>query len=189
METPLCERCTADLRPVALMAGNALYVEAAGAYDGRLREAVLALKRGERAYLDPLARLVAARLPGAVELVPAVTTRRRANGRGFDQARELAERAARITGASVADVLVKHGGPQRGGGRADRLAARGRFALRADAMLPGEAILIDDVMTTGATLRDAAATLALAGVVVAGAVVVAHAPRETSAAGRESHEA
>ncbi len=173
------------------MAGHRLYVEAAGVYEGELRAAVLALKRGERTYLDPLARLIAARLPGAVALVPAVTTRRRANVRGFDQARELAVRAAALTGAAVADVLVKHGGPQRGGNRADRLAASGRFGLRADAVLPEEAVLVDDVMTTGATLRDAAAALARAGVVVSGAVVVAHAPPggETSVAGRESHEA
>lgn len=189
-DVALCERCAASLRPIALMAGQRLYVEAAGAYEGDLRAAVLALKRGERAYLDPLAGLVAARLPGAVDLVPAVTTRRRANLRGFDQARELATRAAALRGGRVADVLVKHGGPQRGGNRTARLTASGRFAVRPGATLPEEAILIDDVMTTGATLRDAAATLARAGVVVAGAVVVAHAPpRETSAAGRESHEA
>jgi orotate phosphoribosyltransferase len=45
-------------------------------------------------------------------------------------------------------------------------------------------------MTTGATLRDAAAALARAGVEVSGAVVVAHAPRrETFAPGGASHEA
>ena len=48
------------------MAGRGLYVEAAGIYDGDLRAAVLALKRGERAYLLPLARLIAARASAIV---------------------------------------------------------------------------------------------------------------------------
>ncbi len=190
MDVALCSQCTADCRTTALMAGPGLYVEAAAAYAGHVRAAVLAMKRGERAFLDPLAALIAARVPDGSVLVPAVTTGRRANERGFDQARELASRAALLRGGVVADVLRKHGAAQRGGNRAARLGARDRFEVRAQAALPSAAILVDDVMTTGATLRDAAAALARAGVEVSGAIVVAHAPlRETSAAGRESDEA
>ncbi len=124
MDVALCAACTADCRTTALMAGPGLYVEAAAPYEGNVRAAVLAMKRGERAYLDPLAALVAARVPECSVLVPAVTSRRRANERGFDQARELALRAARLRSGSVADVLCKRGAAQRGGTRATRLASR-----------------------------------------------------------------
>ena len=89
MDTALCATCTAIREPVAVRIGE-LNVAAAAAYDGHVRAAVLAMKRGERAYLDPLAHLLATRLPPGATVVPVVTTRRRAAERGFDQARELA---------------------------------------------------------------------------------------------------
>jgi predicted amidophosphoribosyltransferase len=158
-------------------------VHAASSYDGLIRDAILALKRGERAYLDPLAALMSPLVPFGVAVVPLTTTRRRAAERGFDQARELAHRVCAARDGWVADVLHKRGAAQHGRGRGERLGAAGRFGLRARAELPDRALLLDDVITTGATLRDAAATLWEAGCDVTGAVVLARTPpgRETSA--------
>ena len=167
------------------MAGE-LPVRAACVYAGAGADAIRSMKRGERAYLDPLAALVAQLVPASAVLVPAVTLRRRAAERGFDQARELVRRAAAISGASVADVLVKRGRAQRGLGRAARLAARGRFRLRAGVPVPPQALLLDDVVTTGATLADAAAALRAAGCRVTGAVVIAARIGETSGGAAES---
>lgn len=179
-DTGLCAACAAGARSrrVAL---DGLTVHAAGEYAGCVRDAILALKRGERACLDPLAALAAPFVPHGSLLVPVTTTRRRAAARGFDQARELALRIAGLRSGTCADVLRKHGAAQRGLGRGDRLVARGRFALRPGAAVPPAALLIDDVVTTGATLRDAAAALTAAGCRVRGAVVVAATPpgRET----------
>ncbi len=181
----LCPACAAMARPVAVSL-DGLAVGAAGDYEGAVREAILAMKRGERAYLDPLAALLAPLIePGSI-IVPVATTRKRAAQRGFDQGRELARRVAEIRSATCEDVLVKRGGAQRGLGRGERLQAEGRFAVRRGALVPSSAVLLDDVVTTGATLHDAASALAAAGCSVDGAVVVARTPpgRETQRGGR-----
>lgn len=153
-----------------------LSVAVAFDYAGIVREAVVAMKRGERAYLDALAALTAPLVPRGAVLVPVPTTRRRVAERGFDQTRELARRIGAERAAVVAEILEKHGAAQRGLGRRARLDARGRFTVRSGAVVPPVAVLFDDVLTTGATLRDAAAALRTAGCMVSHAVVVAQAP-------------
>ncbi len=173
-DVALCAECVV-VAPADVVAGR-VAVRAAVAYDGLVRAAIVAMKRGERAYLAPLAGLVAPLVPRGAVLVPVRTTRRRAAERGFDQARELATRVAGLRDGTVADVLRKRGGAQRGLGRRDRLAASGRFGLIRGREIPVAAMLVDDVVTTGATLADAAAALAAAGCRVTGAVVVARTP-------------
>ncbi len=183
-ETALCPNCTAAVRP-ANVAVEGIAVRSAADYGGVVRDAILALKRGERAYLDPLAALLAPLVPRGSVLVPVPTTHRRAAERGFDQARELALRVARERNGTCAAVLRKRGTAQHGLARSARLLTHGRYALLPGCAVPTSALLIDDVVTTGATLRDAAAALAAAGCRVSGAVVVARTPagRETSGRG------
>jgi predicted amidophosphoribosyltransferase len=189
-ETALCAACASRARPQRIEL-DGLTVLAAGDYDGAVREAILGLKRGERAYLDALAVLIAPLVAPGAAIVPVTTTRRRAAERGFDQAFELARRVARLRGGTCLLLLQKRGAAQHGRSRAARLGARDRFALRAGAVVPGAALLLDDVVTTGATLCDAAATLAVAGCRVTGAVVVARTPagRETPRSGERLVEA
>ena len=181
----LCSACAASAQPVAVVL-DGLAVGAASDYEGAVRDAILAMKRGERAYLDPLAALLAPLVEAGSIIVPVATTRQRAAERGFDQGRELARRVADIRSATYDDVLVKRGAAQRGMGRSERLKAEGRFTVRGGALVPSRAVLLDDVLTTGATLRDAVAALAAAGCSVEGAVVVARTPpgRETPRGGR-----
>lgn len=188
-EAALCAACASAAKPQHFTLGG-IAIRAAALYDGQVRSAVIALKRGERAYLDPLAALLEPLVASGVPIVPLPTTRRRAAERGFDQARELARRLA-SRGAAVADILAKRGGAQRGRGRNERLTARGRFAVRPHVPVPSTAFLLDDVVTTGATLLDAARVLEAAGCRIAGAVVVARTlpGRETPRAGRRLVEA
>jgi predicted amidophosphoribosyltransferase len=151
-------------------------VRAAGSYEGVFRQAIVALKGGERAYLEPFAALLADLIAAGVPLIPLPTSRRRQAARGFDQAVELARRVAALHGSVCCEVLVKRGIAQRGLNRRDRLEAGGRFRLRTGAVLPELAIVIDDVVTTGATLADGIATLRAAGVAVIGGAVLARTP-------------
>ncbi len=146
---------------------------AIGAYEGALRRAVVAMKRGERDPLDTFAELLAARAPLDGVLIPLPTLRARIVERGFDQSVELARRVALRRGIACAELLVKHGRAQERRTRRERLAATGRFRLRARVVLPACVTLLDDVCTTGATARDAARVLRAAGVDVRGIVVLA----------------
>lgn len=80
--------------------------------------------------------------------------------RGFDHMEAIARRLGEVSGVPVLDALVKHGsGDQRKLGRHGRLAqAEGLYEVVAD-VVGGRILLIDDVVTTGATVRAAAAAL------------------------------
>ena len=170
----LCAACAPGSAGRVAFVLESLPGVALGPYDGTLREAIVAMKRGERDLLDAFAALLDA-VPVTGTLVPLPTTRRRANDRGFDQSVVLARKMAARRGLAWAHVLEKRGDPQVGLGRRGRLAAAGRFRVRDSAPLPVTATLIDDVCTTGATTRDAEAVLRAAGVTVAGLIVLARA--------------
>ncbi|MDS1270421.1 ComF family protein [Lipingzhangella sp. LS1_29] len=169
---------------------------ASGPYAGRVRQIVLAYKRrGYRAVVPVLGAALAVVLVAQVRLVSVPGSRtptlvpipaRGATYRrlGYDPVLELARAtavAAREYGwePQVAPVLRhrRRVRSQRG------LDARSRRANRAGAMTlrrvpptaggSGEVILVDDVVTTGATLAEAARKLRGAGVTVHAGLLVA----------------
>jgi predicted amidophosphoribosyltransferase len=169
----LCARCSPTLRDAIDFEVDGVPAFALGAYEGPLRRAVVAMKRGERDPLDVLAGLLAARAPVIGDIVPLPTSRGRSAARGFDQSVELARRVAQRRDLTCAELLHKRGAPQDGRSRLARLRAAGRFRLTANAPPPVAVTLVDDVCTTGATARDALRTLAAAGVAVRRLVFVA----------------
>ena len=169
----LCAACAPAPSAAIRFAVDGVPAFALGPYDGALRAAVVAMKRGERDHLDTFAALLAQRAPPLLgALVPLPTTRGRAAERGFDQSAALARQLAVLRGVPCEEVLVKRGRPQEGRGRRERLGASDRFRLRG-AGLPAAVTLLDDVCTTGATLRDAIGLLRRAGVGVRRIVVLA----------------
>jgi len=177
----LCGACAPDARTIVRFSLGALPVGALGTYDGPLRRAILAFKRGRRDVGAALAHALSAhlvsRLPAQTILVPVPTAAARRAERGFDQAVLLAREAGRMSGHAVLDVLRQTAGDaQRGRSRSARLRARGRFRCAGTRLVSGaRLVLIDDVATTGATLLDCAAVLTAAGARVTSAVVLARA--------------
>lgn len=160
---------------------------ALGSYSGALRSLVLALKyRGRPSLAAVVAEMVLERLPPArlesTTLVAVPRSPLRSSLRGYDPARETAAVIAARSGRPIADPLVRLPGPrQTGRAREDRLDAGPRVRLAAPA--PPRALLIDDVMTTGSTLRRCAEELRRGGSVHVDAQVIAFTARRGGSGG------
>ncbi len=163
---PLCRRCAATLRAGGdrrLRCG--LLVRSPLHHSGAARVLVHRLKyQGLRAAAGPLAAAMATALPDeAAALVPIPRVLARRWRYGVDAADDLAAALARITALPVLRLL-------RPGWWAPAQARRDRWhrflprlALVDDP--PARAVLVDDVITTGATLTAAATVVGGAGVV------------------------
>ena len=142
-----------------------------GAYEGPLRELIHLFKYGRmRPLAAPLSDLLAAALPRdeAFDAVVAMPLHwRRHWERGFNQAELLARATARRCGLPLVKAVrrVRPTAPQAGLSNARRREnVAGAFRARAGRPLEGKRVLlVDDVMTTGATASACALALKRAG--------------------------
>jgi predicted amidophosphoribosyltransferase len=164
-----------------------------------VRDAIVAHKEsGHLALATPLARLLIAGLSGLLEpsgrsasvarpgtagpvLVPVPSTRSTVRSRGHDHCRRLASASARMSGGTVVAPLrwARRVADQSGLSVEQR---RHNVAASMSAREPGVGMarkvpsvvwVLDDVMTSGATIDEAARALTASGWTVAGAAVVA----------------
>jgi ComF family protein len=187
-----CYRCRrpmkASLTCPACLAATPLYrVRAAAVYAGPAKDLVWKLKFGQaQGAARELAALMVPLLDvagpsqdageplgghsrasrGDYLIVPVPTATSRQRQRGYDQARLLAREVARQVRLPCVDALARHSqAHQVGAGRQQRRQQlSGAFRVTRPRLVRGaRVILVDDVVTTGATLEAAAAALRQAG--------------------------
>lgn len=181
---PMCAHCGLPFETAAdvgalcgacLAAPPRFEARAALAYNGPAREVVLRLKHADRPHLavdmaGQLRRAAGAWLDDDVLIVPVPLHRWRLWRRGYNQAAELAKAVARAAGKPLlVDALVRSRATKSSQGlnpSERRRNLRGAFRV-ADAAQPHVAgrciILVDDVLTTGATADACARVLRRAG--------------------------
>lgn len=171
---PLCRRCRVALgleRGRQLRVGSPAFdCWAACGYEGPGGALVRALKFGGRVGLaDAMAAQIAAHTPPGLlrgVIVPAPVHPEHRRRRGVDHAAVLAQALARRLRLPVSACLARRGDaqPQVGRGRSERVRGpAGTVVVRPDVVAPYEALLVDDVVTTGATLAACADALRGAG--------------------------
>jgi ComF family protein len=171
----VCARCAAGLSAAPSLA-LPLAVDACSAvvHYRDARHLVTALKNGGRRDVvhwlaEQMARQLVPPVGAVVTWAPTGVARRRA--RGYDQAELLARAVARRWQLPCRDLLRRLPGPAQAGRTARARRHNPAFAARGSC--PSTVVLVDDVVTTGATLSAAARALRRGGTAEVVAVVAA----------------
>lgn len=173
---PLCDACIARIQPIAsislpLGSRYTMTVHAAGAYDDPLRPLIMAKLHRQRIAARHMAHILwelalKHKMPmykdAVLTVVPLHWTRYA--WRGYNQAEVIAQELSRLSGLRLVPALkrVRATGSQTQVSGSDRTEnVRDAFVLNRNvADISGKRILlIDDLMTTGATLIEAGTVL------------------------------
>ena len=173
----LCKKCRLDAPQCSTSGRKLPYIDswvAVWYYEDTVRESLLRYKfRDARSYARSYGRLLAMRLqqahPEGVDLLTWIPiSRRRKLQRGFDQVQLLAKYVGQELGIRPVRLLrkIRHNKPQSGiVGDAQRQAnVLGAYQIADPQLVSGKrVVLLDDILTTGATASEAARVLLTAG--------------------------
>lgn len=194
-ETDLCAQCRSDTPEISDTKRKLPYLAkwtGLWYYEGSVRASILRYKfRGSRSYSQSYGRLLAMKLlqeDASFDILTwAPISRRRKRSRGYDQVELIARAVAKELGVSLVPTLTKirHNRPQ---SKLKDAAARRANVLGVYRVLDPEQIagkrilLLDDILTTGATVSECARTLLTAGAkeVICATVAVASHQRHNS---------
>ena len=178
--TPISDRslvCTSCARKTPLTA-----ILCDVSYEGAAQSLIRVVKyENARAGCQTIARLMSTSLtplPDHCVVVSVPTTNQRRRMRGYDQAELIARELSHLTSLPFLRLLDRTGtNHQVGANRRSRLTqVKGCFTVLPHKTLPQSVVLVDDVLTTGATLEEAARTLRRVGVGAVYATVFACTP-------------
>jgi len=179
----LCVQCRTQLFAMVQPECDAAVV--AVAYEGIARRLILNLKYHNRrqvvsVLVELLAQRVIQRIPNIAIICDVVTwaptSTARVRRRGHDQSELLARRLAKVLDVPCRRLLIKTStNVQTGASREDRL--RGSVFSARKLGVNSHVVVVDDVVTTGTTLRCAADALRKVGVCQVTCVAVASALR------------
>jgi competence protein ComFC len=171
----LCLGCQEQVQPAgeirpAIGWVKGFSLQAAVAYEGPARRLVLAAKRSHaHAGIEHMAACIEQLIPPDAVITWAPTSSRRARQRGYDQAKLLAEAVGWRTQRPVLAMLARTSGAQHGRHRDDRDHVSFSVLTRdkSGGVIAGlrpispdvSIVIIDDVITTSATLLAAARAL------------------------------
>ena len=195
LDDPVCDGCGTPfeyplgegVRCASCMAKPRAFARARAAclYDDASHGPILQLKHADRTDLAPLfarwiSRSARDLLEGAHAIAPVPLHPTRLFNRRYNQAAEIARPLSRLSGVPyLPDALIRvratetQGGKSGGGRRRNVAAAFHVRASRAKQVAGRRILLIDDVMTTGATLEGCARVLLKAGAACVDVAVIA----------------
>ena len=192
-EMDLCHHCRIHVNESPLPKDKLPFLDSWVAlwyYEGNVRRSLLRYKfQGRQSYGESYGRLLAMKLLredraeyDLITYVPISDQRRRK--RGFDQVELLAQEVSRQLQIPMVATMkkVRHNQPQSGiQGHAQRRAnVLGAYQVLDPALLSGKSVvLLDDIVTTGATAGEAARVLLTAGANDVHLAVIARANHET----------